>query len=702
MSVIGTPLVRRDARLKVTGAAPYVGDLVVPGVLHGVFVTSTIARGRIAAIDSTAALRIPGIVQVFTHENMPRFGKIKGVPGQAFLLMQANEIQYEGQYVAFVVAETLMGARDAARLVEISYVTEHPRVDFRRHLELEETVTDFAEPDTSVGDVRAGLAAADITISSTFRTADRHHVPMEPAGTLAEWRNGDLLLHDATQWGYGVRMVISSALGLPQERVRVTSTYVGGGFGSKGFAWPHQLIIAAAAMTLERSVRGILPRALTFTGHGYQPATEQEVTLGAHRDGTLLAIRHRSVNPTSIGDEYPEYAAMGTRSVYACPAIETATRVVRVNRNVPTPMRAPHEGPGMVALEIAMDELAVVAGVDPVELRLRNYAETDPTSGLPFSSKALRECYRIGAEKFGWAARTPAPRSMRDGSTLIGWGMATALMTTFRFGSAARVTIRRDGRVVIETGTQEIGTGVLTIMPQIAADALGVPVDQVDLIYGDTDLPEAGGTFGSATTLSVGSAVLDAATRLKARLIELGGEPELSPAEYTEVLKLRGLEQLTIDGGWSPQQGNEYSMQCFGAVFAEVRVDERIPIPRVSRCVGCYSVGRIINPRTARSQLTGGIIWGIGQALLEDSRVDPVTGRYLSKNLSGYLIPSHADVPAVEAYWAEEHDPHASALGARGVGEVGAVGVGPAIANAVFHATGVRVREVPIRVEMLL
>jgi xanthine dehydrogenase YagR molybdenum-binding subunit len=405
-----------------------------------------------------------------------------------------------------------------------------------------------------------------------------------------------------------------------------------------------------------------------------------------------------------------------------------------VHRGTPTPMRAPHEGLSSFGLECTMDELAVQLGVDPVTLRLNNYAETDPTSGKPFSSKALRACYVQGMEQFGWAQRTPAPGSMRDGRDLVGWGMASAIMSTFRFPAAARVTLEKGGTVLIEVGTQEIGTGVYTIMPQIAADVLGLPVERVRLVLGDTTLPEAGGTFGSSTTMGVGSAVYDAATKLKARLTQLmGGKAPDSPAAYDEILAQHILDRLSAESAWSPgtpverigldagvralaAEGSwspganasalgevpDWSMHTFGAVFAEVRVDQDLRIPRLSRCVGVYSAGRIINPKTARSQIIGGMIWGLGQALLEHSAMDHTLGRYLSKNLSGYLVPVNADVPGLEVSFVDEVDTHASALGAKGIGELGAVGVGPAIANAVWHATGIRVRELPILPETLL
>ena len=532
---------------------------------------------------------------------------------------------------------------------------------------------------------------------------------MEPSATVAQWTaDGSLIVDDAVQGISADRMVLAAAFGLDQSKVRVRNDFVGGAFGCKGFVWPHQLLAALAAREVGRPVKLVLTRAQSYTAHGYQPSTEQTVALGAARDGALEAVRHDVICPTAISDNYMEYAAIGTRALYACPAIATQHRAVRVNRGNPTPMRAPHEGPGLFALESAMDELAYELRLDPLVLRLKNYAEVDPTRGVPFSSKKLRECYQEGARRFGWAHRDPKPGAMREGRDLVGWGMASAIMQTFRNAAKARVSISRHGDVLVESGTQEIGTGLTTALPQIAADGLGVAVERVRLALGDTNLPQAPMTAGSSATLSVGSAIHDAATRLKAKLVELARGAALDPARYGDLLADNNLASLSADGSWAPQAGSnafgehkDWSMHSYGAAFVEVRIDEIFRIPRLTRAVGVYSAGRIINPRTARSQMIGGIIWGLGQALLESSDMDHKLGRYLSKNLAGYLLPVNADVPDIDVSFVEEIDVHASAIGARGIGELGATGVGAAIANAVFHATGLRVRELPVRPEHL-
>jgi xanthine dehydrogenase YagR molybdenum-binding subunit len=697
---IGRPLSRAEGAAKVTGRAVYTADTPVAGLTYGVMAISTISSGRVRRIDSTAALAADGVLAVITHENAPHLRPPQGA-AMSFVPLQDDIVRHEGQPLALVVATTMEHALHAVTLVHVEYDEAPARLDFRAYLDEAVKEHTFLDPDSLVGDVDAGLALADVRVDGRYRTADRHHNPMEPSVTIAEWHGDDLVLHDSTQWVWGVRAAVAHVFGMDPERVRVRNEFVGGGFGSKGFVWPHPILAALAARVVGRPVRLVLTKAHTFTFHGHQPATEQTVTLGARRDGSLTALRHTSVNPTSVADTFVEYVAAGSRSMYACPAIETRHRVVCLNRPLPTPMRAPWEGMGMVGLEIAMDELGYELGLDPLELRLRNYADADPTSGHAFTSKRLRDCYLRGAERFGWGRRPMRPGAMRDGHDLVGWGMASAIMNAFAGQAAARVTIDRAGGVLVEAGTQEIGTGAYTVLPQIAADVLGVEPDRVRIRLADTILPQTGGTVGSSTTLSVGSAVVDAATRLKADLGELAGEAELEPARYATVLRRYHLDHLSADGAWATEEG--VAMHTFGAVFAEVRVDADLCVPHVSRVVAVYSAGRIVNPKTARSQMTGGLIWGIGQALLEASEVDLQLGRFVSKNLAGYLVPVNADVPELDVSFIEDEvDPHAGRIGGKGVGELAAVGIGAAIANAVFHATGIRVRELPIRPEMLL
>jgi len=699
---IGAAIDRLEGAEKVTGQARYTADIPMKGVLHAVIVGSTRPHARIASIDVEAAQAAPGVIRVFTHLNTPKFGEISGLPlGQDLLPLQGDLVLYEGQPIALVVARSLETAMEAARLVKPVYREQPFETDFSTGLDRAETrpMIFFWESDSHVGDTTATWRDSEVRLKQTYRTADRHHCTLEPSATLAVWRRGKLTLFDSVQGVIDARTVIAKAMRLDPGQVRVKNDFVGGGFGCKGWVWPHQLLAAMAARELGRPVKLVLTRAQTFTSHGYQPASIQTLAISARKDGQLTGIRHDSFLAGSYVGNHIEGVGIGTRSLYACPSISTTHRLVRVHRGDPTPMRAPLEGIGLVAAEIAMDELAYELRMDPLALRLRNYAEVDPSDGKPFSSKKLRECYEQGAARFGWSRRSFEPRSMRDGRDLVGYGMATALFSAFRVPSRARVSIDTQGVVLVETSTQEIGTGARTVLPQIAAEVLGIPVERVRLTWGDTDLPPAPMTAGSVTTGSAGSAVYDGALKLKQKLAAAGAK---SPADYAKVLRGSNVEKLTADGVFDPPAESPKALFSFGAIFAEVRIDERIPIPRVSRIVGVYSAGRIINPKTARSQMIGGLTWGIGQALLEHSAMDHRLGRFLSKNLAGYLVPVNADVGQIDVAFIEEPDLEVNPVGARGIGELGAIGVGAAIANAVFHATGVRVRELPIRPEMLM
>lgn len=696
---------RPDGRAKLTGAAQYSADNAAPGMVHAVLVTATVPCGRVAAIDVAAAAAAPGVVAVLTHREMPALRPAPLPPlAHSVIPMQDDVVHYEGQPIALVAAATREEAEHAARLVQPTYRDVRRAVSFG---DGEPVVPDgpyhFAEPDAAVGDIAAGLAEADVVVRETYRTADRHHSPMEPSATLAWWDGDQLTVHDAAQGIFAVRMVLAVAFAVPADHVHVSSPFVGGGFGCKGFIHPHQLLAVAAARVLGRPVKLVLPRSQMFTGCGHQPATRQTVTLAATRAGRLTAVEHHTVNAAATADDYTEFANAGTRWLYATPALRATTRVERLDRSQPNPMRAPHEGPGMFAVESAMDELAYQLGIDPLELRLRNEPEVDPLTGQPFSSRPLRRCLAEGAARFGWGDRPPEPRSMARGSDLLGWGMAVATMDTFRFPSSARVRAEADGRVVVEAGTQEIGTGLPGVLTLIAAEVLGVPAESVEVRHGDTTLPEAGITAGSSATMGLGSAVHAAATELREKLAALAssGEEEGSPAS---LLAAAGLPSLMAEARWDPADSSSppLSMHTYGAVFAEVRVDGDLGLVRLNRCVGVYGAGRIINPLAARSQMIGGIVWGIGQALLEQSTFEPNLGRFLSKNLAGYLVPGNADVADIDVSFVDDYDPHASLLGAKGIGELGAVGVSAAIANAVYHATGVRVRDLPIGLHHLL
>lgn len=714
---IGKPLDRADGRLKVTGKAIYTADTPVSNIAYGAFSLGTIASGKILKIDTTDAEKVSGVIKIFTHLNTPKFQKLAHPPaGQTFLPLQTDEIKYAGQAIALVIAETSETARFAADLITAEYQKEEFEADFIAAKSKSYSAENFAKPNTKVGDFKFTAPGKSKTDAETknekqlrlvYQTPNRHHNPIESSATIAAWQNDNLLLYNTTQGVVNCRQTIAGALGIAPEKIRVVTKFVGGAYGCKGYVWAHEFLSAVAAREIKRPVKIVLTREDDFTFHGYQAASEQILTIAAEKDGKIKALKHDSLTPTSTFDDYVEYAAIGTRVMYAAPALETTHRVVKVNFNNPTPMRAPHEGLSMFGLESAMDELAYELKVDPVELRLKNYAERDPTSGKPFSSKKLRECYTEGAKIFGWDKRKSEPRSIIDGNHFVGMGLASATMTTFRFPNKARISLKYDGSIRVETASQEIGTGVDTILAQIASEVLQIPAEKIDVVIGDTSLPEAAMTAGSSTTMCNGSAVYDAAAKLKKRIEEISGA-KYSPETLGSILKDKNLEILSADGEWTPGNKNMFgepddvSMHTFGAIFAEVRVDRDLMIPHVSRIVGVYSVGRIINPKTAKSQMTGGMIWGIGQALTEHSVVEKNFGCFLNRDLASYEIPVNSDVPKLEAHFVAEVDERASAFGGKGIGELGAVGVSAAIANAIFNATGNRVRELPVTIDKLL
>ena len=736
MNAVGQPISRVDGRLKVTGGARYTADIRVEDIVHAAIVYSTIANGRTVSIDTAAAENAPGVLAVLTHKNMPR---MKALPwshlrpqGQTYLPLQDDQIHYAGQPVALVVAATLDLATFAGTLIKVEYEARTPVVfDPRTAKE------DAVEPpqrmwplSSSVGDANKAIAGAAVKIEQTYTMPDRHHNPMEPHASLAVWDdNGTLTLYDSTQMVVGTRKLVSLVLGVAEEKINVVCEFLGGGFGGKSWSWPHTLLAALAAKVVNRPVRLPLSRAQMYSMVGHQAATVQTIALGADRDGTLTGIRHDSVNPTSVFDDYVEYAAMASRHLWrANGGIATSHKLVHVNRNSPVVLRAPMEAQGHFALECAMDELAYATGVDPVELRLRNDADTDPYSGRPFSTRALRECLTKGAARFGWDKRTPEPRSMRDGRFLLGQGVAAAIYTHWRWPGKARVTLNRDGSALVEAAAHDIGTGTYTIMTQVAADALGLTPNKLAVRLGDTRLPESHPAIGSATTANATAAVMLAAQAAREKAVELAltgrdapfagaAAKDVTVAEgrlalkktnlnitYAELLARNGLASLVGDGDYNPieEVSGPKAIFSFSAVFAEVRIDPDLGLVRLNRVVGAYDAGRIINPKTARSQAIGGIIWGTGQALLEQSETDPASGQFINRNYSGYLVPTNADIPELDALFVDGFDEEASPLGAKGLGELSAVSVAPAITNAVYHATGTRVRDLPITIEKLL
>jgi xanthine dehydrogenase YagR molybdenum-binding subunit len=729
--VVGKPLNRVDAQLKVTGVARYAAEFPIAKMTYGVTIQSTIAKGKIAQIDTKAAEQVPGVLAVITHLNAPKADGEKG-GGHKLQVLQDNVVLYSGQHIGVVVADTFERAMYAASLVKVRYDEEKPSISMADNLVkgyLPKTKLPRGDdPDSSYGNVKQGLAAADVRIEQTYTTPVENHNPMEPHATTAVWQGDGVLLYDATQGIFSSQQKVAGVLGIEPEKVRIMSYFVGGGFGCKGSAWSHVPLAAIAARHVNRPVKLVLGRTQMYGPVGFRPETIQQVSLGATRDGKLTALRHTGTTQTSSFDEYIEPVAKSARMIYACPNIETSHRLVPLDQGTPTYMRAPGEAPGSFALESAMDELAYALDIDPVELRLRNHADSDPTKGLPWSSKSLIQCYKLGAEKFGWQKRNPQPRSMRDGNYLIGWGMATATYPTNRSPASAIAQIMADGTAVVQSGSQDIGTGTYTVMTQVAADALGLPVEKVRFELGDTKMPETPVSGGSQTAASVSSAVHLAGNQARSKLLQLALADEKSPlyssnAEdviaqngsfflknkasatetYQAILARHGMKMIEARGDAKLTDAEDkFSMHAFGSQFAEVRVEPDLGEVRVTRWVGAFGVGRILNAKTANSQLIGGIVYGMGMALMEHTVIDQNFGRVINNDLAEYHVPVNADVPNIEVLFVDEHDPHINPLGVKGIGEIGITGVAAAIANAVYHATGKRVRDLPITLDKLL
>jgi xanthine dehydrogenase YagR molybdenum-binding subunit len=740
---IGKPLDRVDGRLKVTGGARYAAEAQVANVAHGVLVLGTIGSGRVTRVRTSAAEKAPGVLAVLTHRetsrlSIPEEARAGTDPevGRQLAPLQGDRVYYNGQPIAVVVAETLEQAQQAARLVRASYREERPVTEFSAA-----AAHAFApgQPKSSdrgtrkPADYRRGepdraLNDAEVRVEQTYTIPVEHHNPMEPHATLAAWDGLRLTIYDKTQWVDNVQKQLAAVFGIPTEDVRVLSPFVGGAFGSALRVWPHVFLAALAARHVHRPVKLVLTRAQMFTIPGYRPYTVQKIAVGATRDGTLTAIRHEGTAQTSVYEQYTETVLNPSRFLYACPNVGTRYRLAAMNVNTPASMRAPGEASGVYALESALDELAVALHMDPVELRLRNHADVDPQDGKPWSSKSLRECYRAAADRFGWTRQDPRPRSMRDGRLLVGWGMATATWPTHRRPATVLVRVLADGTALVRTAASDIGPGTYTVMTQIAAEALGMPVAKVRFELGDSEMPPAPVEGGSMTVASVGSAVYEAALAARARVSALAGADGRSPLHdapadrlgatdgrlflvsepsrgetYVDILKRHGKEAVEVTHESKPgDEGKRYSMHAFGAHFVEVRVDPDFGTVRVARVVSGFAAGRIINPKTAHSQAIGGIVGGLGMALLEETVHDPRNGRVVNADLEKYMVPVNADVPDLDAFFVEENDRHANPMGAKGLAELSLVGVAPAVANAVYHATGKRVRDLPITPEKLL
>jgi xanthine dehydrogenase YagR molybdenum-binding subunit len=706
---IGQPVSRVDGRQKVTGRATYAAEFGVPGHAHGVIVRSTVANGRIASIDAAAAERAPGIVAVVTHRNAPRLayrphkGAVDPDVGERLHVLQDDRVNHQGQPIALVIADTIEQANHAATLVHVTYAPENAATDIIRAEPVMPTrvQTDQGErrpPETRRGNAEEALAAAQAKIDQTYVIPRENHNPIEMHATIAAWDGNSLTLWDKTQWVHNTADEIAAVFGISPENIRVISPFVGGAFGSSLRTWPHVTLAALGARVARRPVKVMLSRREMFYSVGYRPHTVQRIALGASRDGRLNAIVHDAVQETSTYEEYSEALINASRFLHSCPNVYTRHRIARMNVNTPTYMRAPGEASGVFALESAMDELAVALNIDPVELRLRNEPEQDEFRKLPFSSRSTRECYRVAAERFGWSRRNAEPRSMRDGRWLIGWGMASATYPMNYAPASAMARLLPDGTAEVMSAASDMGPGTWTSMTQVAAETLGLPIERVKFALGDTRLPRAPVHGGSLTMASVGSAVQAACRKAREDALARGGSNDL-----TDAMRRVG-QPIEATADVKPgDAGQRFSMHAFGAVFVEVAVDPDLGETRVRRIVGAYGAGRIVNPKTTRSQSIGGMIGGIGMALMEHSVVDARNGRVPNANFAEYAIPVHADAPPVmDVTFVEEHDPHVNPLGVKGVGEIAMVGIAPAITNAVFHATGKRIRELPVTPDKLL
>jgi xanthine dehydrogenase YagR molybdenum-binding subunit len=703
-AVIGKPVSRVDGRQKVTGGATYAAEFDVPGLVHGVAVRSTVAQGRIASIDSAAAERAPGVLAVLTHRNAPKlaYRPHKGVvdpdAGERLHILQDDRVNHQGQPIGLVIAETLEQANHAATLVRVTYAAETAVTDIGRREPVLPTPGERRPAETRRGDAEGALAAAAVRIDQTYVIPRENHNPIEMHATIAAWSGDRLTLWDKTQWVHNTADEIAAVFGIPPENIRVLSPFVGGAFGSGLRTWPHVTLAALGARVTRRPVKVMLSRREMYYAVGYRPHTVQRVALGASRDGRLAAIVHDGHQETSSYEEFTEALLNATRFLHSCPNVYTRHRLAPLNVHTPTYMRAPGEVSGIFALESAMDELAVALDVDPVELRLRNEPQMDEFRKLPFSSRSTRECYRVAAARFGWSRRSPKPRSMRDGRWLIGYGMASATYPMNYAPASARARLLPDGRAEVTSAASDMGPGTWTSMTQVAAEALGLPIERVKFTLGDTRLPRAPVHGGSLTMASVGSAVQAACRMAREQALARSGVDDLGEA-------LRRLGQ-PVEASADVKPGDasqKYSMHAFGAVFVEVAVDPDLGETRVRRIVGAYGAGRVVNPKLARSQCIGGMIGGIGMALMEHSVVDPRNGRVANANFAEYAVPVHADTPRVmDVIFVPEDDPHVNPLGVKGLGEIAMVGVAPAITNALFHATGKRIRALPATPDKLL
>ncbi len=731
--VIGTIVPRIDGPLKTTGTARYAVDHDFPGLVHAVAVQSTIGKGRIRSLDTSAAEAAPGVLLVLHHGNLHGVYRLfphvqEGTISEARPPFDDDKIYYWGQYIALVVAETLEQARAGAAAIRVEYDAETPDV----RTDLGEGFTGQRESSWLRGDPDKALASAPVVIDETYSTPLETHNPMEMHGTVAVWQGNHATLYECSQGVVNHRMVMAQVLGIPVENVRVVSRFIGSGFGGKLFPWPQSTLAAVAARQLNRPVKLSVDRRMMFTGVGHRPRTQQRIRLGATPDGKLTAIRHDFYTETSINDDFVEHCGEQTPFLYSCPNLEVTTALVRRNVGAPAPMRGPGAVPGLFALESAMDELAIKLNMDPLELRIKNDAQRDEGTNKPFSSRHLKECYLTGAEKMGWKQRTPQVGSMKRDGKVIGWGLAGASWAAARIPCTATAELTPNGRVAIRCATQDIGTGTYTIFAQVMQARTGVPMDRIDVFLGDTSLPEGPTSGGSMTTSAVLPAATSAINQAIDRLIRIAtlasgspfkgakpdslaltagrvhskGQPAESGVAFEDLIRMANLSGVTGEGktnpSWEDPKAREYSLHSFGAHFAEVEWEPEIARIRVSRIFSIFDCGRIINKGAGANQILGAAVMGVGMALFEETVHDARTGQPINGSFADYLVTTCADLPDLDVTFLDYPDYIVNEYGARGIGEIGMAGVAPAITSAVYHATGVRVRDLPVRIEDLL
>ncbi|MBE7201131.1 MAG: xanthine dehydrogenase family protein molybdopterin-binding subunit [Parafilimonas terrae] len=736
---VGSPRSRVDGPAKVTGLAKYAGEFTAEGLVHGYIVTSTIARGTITGFDLAAAQAVPGVVKVITHENRPDMAKdpkayqdMVGPPGVPYRPLFDGTILFSNQPVALVLAEDFETARYAASLVKVTYAGETPRTDIEAMLpEAYDPPTKrdgIKPPPKPWGDADAAFDKAPIKVRQQYRMANEHHNPMEPhATTVVVEPGGTFTVYDKIQGVANTHQYLTGAFGLKAEQVRVLNPYLGGGFGG-GLRPQFQAFLAMlAARDLNRSVRIVLTREQMWS-FTYRAEAVQTVSLGAGQDGALQALKHDAVHGTSQYEDYQENIVNWSGTLYACDNVKLTYKLAKLDTATPGDMRAPGAVSGLFALESAMDELAHDLGKDPIELRLINYTDREPIEDKPFGSKSLKTCFTQGAERFGWSQRNPEPRSMRDGRELVGWGVASGIWEALMMPSKCRAVLTSDGKLELGNSTGHIGTGTYTILTQIGADTLGLPMEDVTTKLGDTSLAEAPVAGGSWTAASSGTAAMKACREIAAQVFVLARQMDNSPlgnvdfervvfsngrisvaddpsrsVAIVDAMKAGGHDRIEVTGEAGPDSDFAKEFECFThqAVFVEVKVDEELGQVRVTRVVSAIAAGKILNPKTARSQIIGATVMGIGSALHEESMLDHTLGRWMNRNLGEYHVPAHADIHDLDVIFVDEED-KANPLGVKGVGEIGIVGTAAAIANAVYHATGKRVRDMPITIEKLL